>query len=264
MTPHNTCTASFFRQDNATTPYDYAPPPQWGDLVGQELRRGDQGEVSYSLDVGCGPGQFLRPLSDLTSDCVIGLDSSPAMLRQARRKWGSKFPLLQAHASALPFPSGSFDLVLLRYLLHHLHQPALAVVEASRLLRPGGCLLIETSDPAWLKDQPEYRDFPMIAAVDLSRWPTMPQTVEWMNACEMDLQSYLDVHLLRDHVGKMMYLERLELWKDEGGGTSFWRLFDRDQRRQFVNMKAQELSLKEDTYCVPIRSDGIMLVGRKR
>jgi SAM-dependent methyltransferase len=84
------------------------------------------------LDVGCGEGELARHLS---AGAWVGLDSSPAMLARAPR------PAVIGDATALPFAAASFGSVALLYVLYHLPEPADALAEAHRVLRPGGLVV---------------------------------------------------------------------------------------------------------------------------
>jgi SAM-dependent methyltransferase len=85
------------------------------------------------LDVGCGDGELGRQLAG--SSCRwIGLDLSPTLLARAPA------PVVRGHAAALPFPDRAFDGVAALWMLYHLAEPGRAVVEAFRVLRPGGLL----------------------------------------------------------------------------------------------------------------------------
>jgi SAM-dependent methyltransferase len=85
------------------------------------------------LDVGCGDGEFAR---HLPAGSWVGLDSSPEMLSRAPQ------PSVRGDAIALPFADGSFGSVALLYVLYHLPDPALALEEAHRVLRPGGLVAV--------------------------------------------------------------------------------------------------------------------------
>lgn len=88
-------------------------------------------------DVGCGPGRDLVALSR-RGFSVVGIDLSPAMLRQARAR--SDAPLVTADMAALPFRAGSFDAAwVCASLLHVPKAAAPAVVRGLHdLLTPGG------------------------------------------------------------------------------------------------------------------------------
>jgi len=79
------------------------------------------------LDVGCGEGELAR---HLPAGAWVGLDSSSAMLAAAPR------PAVIGDATALPFADASFGSVALLYVLYHLPEPADALAEAHRVLRP--------------------------------------------------------------------------------------------------------------------------------
>lgn len=102
------------------------------------------------LEVACGTGrageQLLRalPSADYT-----GVDLSPYYLDVARERLADRgrVTLLPANAEALPLPDASFDAVCSVYLFHELPRNARRRVfaELFRVLRPGGCLVIEDS-----------------------------------------------------------------------------------------------------------------------
>jgi SAM-dependent methyltransferase len=85
------------------------------------------------LDVGCGEGELARHLPE---GAWVGVDSSPTMLAEAPG------PVTQADATELPYPDASFGSVALLYVLYHVAEPALALAEAHRVLRPGGLLAV--------------------------------------------------------------------------------------------------------------------------
>jgi SAM-dependent methyltransferase len=85
------------------------------------------------LDVGCGEGELARHLPE---GAWIGVDRSRDLLAHAPQ------PSVEADATALPFADGSFGSVALLYVLYHLAEPRDALLEARRVLRPGGLVAI--------------------------------------------------------------------------------------------------------------------------
>jgi ubiquinone/menaquinone biosynthesis C-methylase UbiE len=97
------------------------------------------------LDLGTGTGRMLELLAPLAGRAV-GVDQSPQMLAVARarlEKAGLRnVQLRQGDIYALPVERDSYDLVVIHQVLHYLDDPARAVREAARALRPSGRLLI--------------------------------------------------------------------------------------------------------------------------
>jgi len=97
-----------------------------------------------AVDLGCGTGELLLSLSS-RADRVIGVDSSPNMLKQARQKTVAaqdRVDLRLGEMEHLPVRDGEADLAIANMVLHHLVMPAAAIREIHRILKPGGRLLI--------------------------------------------------------------------------------------------------------------------------
>jgi ubiquinone/menaquinone biosynthesis C-methylase UbiE len=104
---------------------------------------GDPGGLRV-LDVGCGDGAYAVRASREGAD-VVGLDRSQSMLEAARARAtsaGAVVAWCQGDASALPFRDASFDLVLAVTALCLVSEPLVALNEMSRVLRPGGVLVV--------------------------------------------------------------------------------------------------------------------------
>lgn len=91
------------------------------------------------LEIGAGEGGNLFHLGG-QGGLRLGVDFSPQKAAFARRVTGAEF--LAADAGALPLADGSFDVVLIRDLLHHLPDRLAALTEAHRVLRPAGRLFL--------------------------------------------------------------------------------------------------------------------------
>jgi len=95
------------------------------------------------LDVGCGTGALLARVPDVRSGVRLsGIDATPAMVERARKRLPKDVFLAAGWAEALPFADGRFDTVVSSSMFHYIRQPALAVSEMLRVLRPEGRLLI--------------------------------------------------------------------------------------------------------------------------
>jgi len=93
------------------------------------------------VDLATGTGDLAMALQKKLPDAeVTGVDFLPEMLELARRK-GVRRTIL-ADAMNLPFPASSFDCVTISFGLRNMENCALALTEMSRVLRPGGHLLV--------------------------------------------------------------------------------------------------------------------------
>jgi ubiquinone/menaquinone biosynthesis C-methylase UbiE len=105
------------------------------------------------LDVGCGTGSLAVALKVPagSTGSVHGIDASQEMIEEARRnasKAGADVNFQVGLAEAIPFPNGTFDLVVSQLAIHHLpddlKQPAFG--EMHRVLKSGGrCLIVENA-----------------------------------------------------------------------------------------------------------------------
>lgn len=96
-------------------------------------------------DLGCGGGLLAVPLAEAGAR-VVGVDTARRALRAAGGRGGERFLPLAGDLLQSPVGSGAVDVVLLADVLEHVPQPAAAVHEAARLLRPGGHLFVNTID----------------------------------------------------------------------------------------------------------------------
>ncbi|WP_024333500.1 class I SAM-dependent methyltransferase [Desulfotignum balticum] len=97
------------------------------------------------LDVGTGPGiliPYLEPLAGI-SGRVFAFDLSFPMVGQARRKTRADNDLVvQANVLEIPFGTGIFHRVICFAAFPHFEDPAIALQEMGRVLKPGGYLVI--------------------------------------------------------------------------------------------------------------------------
>ena len=101
------------------------------------------------LDAGCGTGGFIRMLrAERPEWTVTGVDLSPLAVALARERTGAE--IVEGSLTALPFGDGSFDAVTTGDVLYHLADPAAALREFVRVLRPGGVVVVNEPAYRWL------------------------------------------------------------------------------------------------------------------
>lgn len=101
--------------------------------------RGDERVV----DVGAGTGGFAFAVAPLVRE-VVAVDVVPELLEAGRAR-SAEFPnvtFVEADATRLPFPAGSFDVAATVRTLHHVARPELVVAELVRVTALRGRLLI--------------------------------------------------------------------------------------------------------------------------
>ena len=110
------------------------------------------------LDLGCGTGTAGGAIRRAGAK-VVGADLSLPCLLAARRRLDA---VVRTDAANLPFKDNSFDGLVARVALHHLHDPEAALKEAARVLKPGApALFLDPREFAWLepiKDRLRHED----------------------------------------------------------------------------------------------------------
>ncbi len=127
----------------AQTYEDYFVPYQFRPWTEELLERAKPQLGERVLDVACGTGIVARLVAHRTQGQahIVGLDLSPAMLevaRSASAQEGVEIAWQEGSAEALPFPDGSFDLVLVQQGLQFFPDKAAAVEEMYRVLGADG------------------------------------------------------------------------------------------------------------------------------
>jgi ubiquinone/menaquinone biosynthesis C-methylase UbiE len=126
------------------------------------------------LDVGCGTGRFTALLADVFGSPAIGVDGSPAMLRERALPASAPVAFAGAEATALPLREASIDLALLSMVYHLLAASgtaAGAVGELHRVVRPDGSVLLRTPTLEIVDRISWLPFFPGARALDEARLP---------------------------------------------------------------------------------------------
>ena len=171
-------------------------------------------KIESLLDVGTGTGRMLEVFAPCVSRAV-GIDRSHDMLAVARmnleRAGLSHFQVRHGDMYQLPFPSGSFDAVVFHQVLHFADNPSAALLEAARVLRPGGVTVIvdfAPHDMEYLRKEhahrrlgfsdDEVRQWFKGACLEMKetvRLPGQPLTVSvWSGILPVSLEEEISLH----------------------------------------------------------------------
>jgi SAM-dependent methyltransferase len=102
----------------------------------------------HALDAACGTGRHAAFLTG-RGHRVTGVDTSAAMLARARARVPAA-TLAVANLTALPLPTASIDVAVCALALMHLPELAPAIAELTRVIRPGGRLVLSDLHPTTL------------------------------------------------------------------------------------------------------------------
>jgi cytosine/adenosine deaminase-related metal-dependent hydrolase/SAM-dependent methyltransferase len=99
------------------------------------------------VDLGCGTGRWLDALKSTAARSLLGVDSSPEMLHQARAKLGNSARLFCGDYRSAPISCASADVVLCSFVLSYIDEPEDLLTLAQTILRPGGYLFLTDVHP---------------------------------------------------------------------------------------------------------------------
>jgi ubiquinone/menaquinone biosynthesis C-methylase UbiE len=160
-----------------------------------------------ALDVGTGAGAFALALAPLVRE-VVGVDVVPELLAEARKRAPDNAEFVEADAEELPFAPGEFDVVCTARTFHHIARPELVLAEMTRVLRPGGTMLVV--------DQLAPVD--PLAAIELNRFEQARDPSTTRILADVDLRGLFDSNGLVLRTSETVVEERdLERYLDLAG-----------------------------------------------
>jgi demethylmenaquinone methyltransferase/2-methoxy-6-polyprenyl-1,4-benzoquinol methylase len=118
----------------------FGQDPRWRDFL---VSRVEARPVHAVLDVATGTGTVAIELARRYGCTVVGVDQSPEMLAEGRRRVAAaeltgSIDLREARGEELPFEDASFDALTFTYLLRYVDDPGATMRELARVVRPGG------------------------------------------------------------------------------------------------------------------------------
>ena len=115
----------------------FGQDPGWRRFLVSRVEAGPDHTV---LDVATGTGAVTSELLRQKGCHVVGLDQSPEMLAEARRRLPATVKLVGGDAQRLPFADASFDALTFTYLLRYVDDLGATLHELARVVRPGGTI----------------------------------------------------------------------------------------------------------------------------
>jgi SAM-dependent methyltransferase len=136
-------------------PFSTAPGIRDEDALARLVAFAGAASDDTVLDVACGPGLVACAFARAVRR-VVGIDVTPAMLDRARavaaERGVENVEWRLGDVLPLPYPDGSFSLVVSRFAFHHFAEPLAVLREMRRVCAPGGrvvvCDLLASGDPA--------------------------------------------------------------------------------------------------------------------
>lgn len=130
------------------------------------VRAADVRDGDMVVDVACGTGDLTQAFARSPAGAIVGIDFTREMLEVAERKKArlparecGRITYLEGDALALPIADASVDVVSIAFGIRNVSDPARAVAEFARILRPGGRLVILEFDRPSFPPARWFNDF---------------------------------------------------------------------------------------------------------
>jgi len=151
---------AYFDRVAATFGEQILPGRTWEGLARALVQLAPRGRYA---DLGIGDGLLTLLLSEV-AHTVTAVDISPEMLAQlaarATKRGITNVETVEGDIESLPLADASYDVAVLSQALHHAKSPRTALLEARRILIPGGRLLVIdllAHTEEWVKEQLQHR-----------------------------------------------------------------------------------------------------------
>lgn len=161
----------------------------WHDMVWAALQRRQLLDDATVLEIGCGAGDFAARMAAGGPAAVVAQDFAPAAIDRAKTRFSQpNLSFEVADIANIRYPTGRFDVVVSCETIEHVPSPQTAVRELTRVLRPGGTLLLTT--PNYMSVTGLHRIFRDATGrpwdeggQPLVHWTLLPRTLGWLHRC---------------------------------------------------------------------------------
>ncbi len=156
------------------------------------------------LDVGCGRGEILRHVAKLSAR-AYGIDYAEVAVqlsRAATKNEPAPVGVYRTDAKRLPYPSGTFDRILMFDVVEHLYPWELnaALKEARRVLKPQGMIVVHTAPNRWY-DRYAYPLVRSVRRLQGKKYPANPRA--------LNVEANVEVHVNEQSIMSLrQYLRR--------------------------------------------------------
>jgi ubiquinone/menaquinone biosynthesis C-methylase UbiE len=152
------------------------------------------------LEIGCGRGAMASYLAALDPSELVAADFSTAALEAAAPKLSTYdyVSVVEADIQEMPFDSGRFDVAVSCETIEHVPSPQRAVCELTRVLKPGGKLILTT--PNYLGPLGVFRAYKRLTGEPftevgqpINKFTTLPLTRYWIRSCGLQIDTWMSV-----------------------------------------------------------------------
>lgn len=162
------------------------------EVMFDELLGGADLSGALLLDAGCGTGEFSLA-ARARGATVVSADIGPRLLERTRAKGIER--VVAADVAALPFGTGTFDVVLSSECIEHTPSPRASVRELTRVLRTDGRLAITCPNRTWywscaIADRLGIRHYK-----GLENWPRWSALRAWVTEGDVSVAQHRGLHL---------------------------------------------------------------------
>lgn len=161
------------------------------------------------LDFGCGTGNYIKLLSQLSSWELHGVDASDDMLNYAREKNISQ-QIRKGTDSHIPFDYHYFDYIYMVDVIHHIKNLNQMFTEFSRVSKENALACICTESEAQRENKFWYKYFPSAFSIDNQRFHSIEQIINIAEKNGYKLRCIQESNIIQYHSIPLQFLDEIK------------------------------------------------------